>query len=72
MDDSETEHESTWLWFLRLNVRLVRTAIRLAVAFAIAIGILYVFLIPTTSGFHIGYSSATDHQCMSRVVQWCK
>jgi hypothetical protein len=43
------------------------------VLLAIALGILvlWAFLVPALSGYHIGFNAATDHVCMSRIVQWC-
>ena len=29
-------------------------------------------LLPAFNGFHLGFNSATDNTCMTRVVQWCK
>jgi hypothetical protein len=29
-------------------------------------------LAPAFSGFHIGHDVWTDHECLSRVVQWCR
>lgn len=27
---------------------------------------------PAVHGYHVGYNAATDHECMVRVVQWCR
>lgn len=29
-------------------------------------------LLPAVQGFHVGYNSATDHECVSRILQWCR
>ncbi|HET9721125.1 MAG TPA: hypothetical protein VFP55_13675 [Solirubrobacteraceae bacterium] len=27
---------------------------------------------PAFNGYHVGYNVMTDHECLSRVVQWCR
>lgn len=44
---------------------------RVILAIALGILLLWMFLVPITGGWHIGYNPATDHVCMSRIVQWC-
>lgn len=31
----------------------------------------WVFL-PAAQGFHVGYNPATDDQCLTRILDWCK
>lgn len=47
-----------------------KAAIALAAFTLLAIGT-WMF-IPAAQGFHIGYNSATDGQCLSRLFDWCK
>jgi hypothetical protein len=36
------------------------------------LAIVLVLLLPAFAGYHVGYNSATDHECLTRLVQWCK
>jgi hypothetical protein len=52
-------------------VRALRNT--LGVLAGVTLGVVIFWLIvPAVSGYHVGYNSATDHECLTRVVQWCK
>lgn len=37
------------------------------------VGAVLLFMLePAIAGYHVGFNSATDTECLSRVVQWCK
>jgi hypothetical protein len=36
------------------------------------LALFWVVGLPVIHGYHIGYNLATDHQCFSRVFDWCK
>ena len=48
-----------------------RTAVMTLVGIVLFVVGFY-FLQPIADGYHVGYNSATDHECISRVVQWCR
>lgn len=45
---------------------------RVFLAIALGILVLWMFLVPLTGGYHIGYNPATDHTCLSHIIQWCR
>jgi hypothetical protein len=45
--------------------------VRGSVVVLVAFLVLWLF-IPAVEGFHVGYNAATDHECLTRVIQWCK
>lgn len=48
-----------------------RAIVRLLAALMI-VGFVLWLVIPALDGFHIGYNAMTDHECMNRILQWCK
>lgn len=38
---------------------------------AVLLFVIFCVLQPVLAGFHLGYNAATDHECISRVFQWC-
>jgi hypothetical protein len=44
----------------------------LAMVGLVAVVVLVWLLVPAFEGFHIGHDVWTDHECLSRIVQWCK
>jgi hypothetical protein len=48
-----------------------RRALRVLLLVCLAILLIWLVL-PATQGFHIGYNTWTDHECLTRLIQWCK
>ena len=45
---------------------------RVFLAIVLGILLLWMLLVPVTGGYHIGFNPATDHQCVTRIIQWCR
>jgi ferric-dicitrate binding protein FerR (iron transport regulator) len=47
-------------------------ALLVLLGIAVALVLVWLVVIPVSLGYHIGFNAATDHYCLSRVLQWCR
>lgn len=38
----------------------------------VLVGVLIWLMLPAFAGYHVGYNAATDHECLIRLIQWCR